>query len=78
MAEAEGEIVTTTRMRFTVRATLDFETDLDAELAEIHAAEIVHQALAREAADPWRADPDVRIRLVAIFENVDARSLRAG
>ena len=64
--------------RLTVKITIDVETTLefDDELFEIHVAEIVRRAIGYEIATPAREGGG--IRLLGIFEGVDARLVRDG
>jgi hypothetical protein len=64
-------------VRLTVKLAIDVASDVeDDELLEIHAAEVVRQALWREIATPARGN--MNVRLVGIFEGVDARLVREG
>jgi hypothetical protein len=62
--------------RLAVKLTIDVETtfEFDDELLEIHAAEIVRRALGYEITTSARTDGG--IRLLGIFEGVDARLVR--
>jgi hypothetical protein len=64
-------------VRLTVKLAIDVASDVeDDELLEIHAAEVVRQALWREIVTPARGN--MNVRLVGIFEGVDARLVREG
>jgi len=62
--------------RLTVKLTIDVETTLefDDELLELHTAEIVRKAVGYEITTPAREGGG--IRLLGIFEGVDARLVR--
>lgn len=74
------------RARLAVKLEIDIESDIeDEELLEIHAAEAVRRALSREidlsfnmrfSSKETGAKESTSIRLVGIFEGVDARLVR--
>lgn len=64
-------------VRLAVKLVIDVATDIeDDELCEIHAAEVVRQALWREIVTPARGN--MSVRLVGIFEGVNAKLVREG